>query len=127
MKVGLHVLRRYTQLPDGESAQRELLDDVGVEVKRIEQTEFGPVATVELLANRGDHYCYQGIARELSGRTGAGVIQPPVASLTTGESPWPVDIQTPLCSLYTVTMLVREHQGSLVERVGSDGLHCQEQ
>ncbi|MCO4745601.1 MAG: hypothetical protein KC912_12485 [Proteobacteria bacterium] len=113
MKIGADVLRRYIQLPETLPELRDLLDDVGVEVKRVEPSDYGPILSVELLANRGDHYCYEGIAREIAGRTGDGVILPPVASVETGESPYSVEIQTELCSLFSFTMLERTSEQSL--------------
>lgn len=113
MKLEIDVLRRYIQLPSSTSEIRHLLDDVGVEVKRIEAGPTGETLTVELLANRGDHYCYEGVAREVSGRTGDGVTRPPVARLETGATPWPVNIETELCPRYTATLLVRGEQRDL--------------
>ena len=47
---------------------------------RVEHDGVDTVFTVELLANRGDHYCYEGVARELDGRLGVGVCD---------ARPWP--------------------------------------
>ncbi len=113
MKIAIQALRKYTELPDEPRAVRDLLDDVGIEVKRQEVGEYGPVFTVELLANRGDHYCYAGIAREVSGRTGESVEQPEVADLQVGPSPIPVEIQTPLCLVYTATLLKKTRTDEL--------------
>ena len=88
MKVGVEVLKRYVAIPDDTHEVRMLLDDVGVEVKRAEQTPHGAVFTVELLANRGDHYCYAGIAREISARTSAALHLPGVVELNTGGLPY---------------------------------------
>lgn len=107
MKIDLDVLRRYVDLPGTPVETRHLLDDLGIEVKRFEDGLDSSTFTVELLANRGDHYCYEGVAREVSGRTGAGVTRPPIARLTSGESPWPVLIETALCPRYSATLLVR--------------------
>ncbi|MFT4626574.1 MAG: phenylalanyl-tRNA synthetase beta chain [Myxococcota bacterium] len=103
MKIGTDVLRRFVDLPRDEHDIRDLLDDVGVEVKR---APGDGQLTVELLANRGDHYCYEGIAVEIAGRTGSDVRCPPVTRLDLGESPWPLRLETPECLSYTATLLV---------------------
>ncbi|MCB9760592.1 MAG: phenylalanine--tRNA ligase subunit beta [Alphaproteobacteria bacterium] len=104
MKIHADVLGQYTALPESLDDLRHLLDDVGIEVKRGDgQGGF----TLELLANRGDHHCYEGVARELSGRTGAPVLLPPVAALEVGEAGWPLRLETDLCLVYTATVLER--------------------
>ena len=93
-------------MPESARDARELLDDVGIEVKTAEATQYGTVFNVELLANRGDHYAYSGIAREVSGRTGARLKYLPVDKLeTTAASDAQVRIETPLCLVYTLTEL----------------------
>ena len=74
MKISTSVLRRFVEVPDDGRTLRNLFDDIGVEVKRhdIERGLF----TLELLANRGDHHCYIGLAREISGRTGTATGRP---------------------------------------------------
>jgi phenylalanyl-tRNA synthetase beta chain len=113
MKLGKTILGRFTDLPESTQDLRHLLDDVGVEVKRTEASDVGDVFTVELLANRGDHYCYAGVARELNGRSGAGVRLPESDVLSIGTSPVPLSIQTEKCSLYTITELVKTTDGDL--------------
>jgi phenylalanyl-tRNA synthetase beta chain len=108
MKIHVDVLRRYTALPESLRQTRLLLDDLGLEVKRLNPDGH---LTLELLANRGDHHCYEGIAREITGRTGGALTTPPVAALAVGESPWPLRLETDLCLVYTATIL---------ERVGED-------
>lgn len=104
MKILLEHLRNHVEMPESARDSRELLDDVGIEVKTAEATEYGTVFNVELLANRGDHYSYAGIAREVSGRTGARLKYLPVHTLesevATGQQ---VRIETPLCLVYTLT------------------------
>ena len=109
MKILLEYLRTFTDLPERVHDVRELLDDVGIEVKSADATEFGTVFNVELLANRGDHYCYEGIAREASGRTG-GAIRYPASKVLSSQRATPdrVRVETPLCLVYTVTELFRE-------------------
>ena len=88
MRITADVLRRFVKLPEEGRAIRMLLDDIGIEVKRhdVERDAF----TVELLANRGDHHCYVGLAREVNGRTGGGICAPEVPELTVGDSPHPL-------------------------------------
>ena len=70
MRFLLEHLRTHIDLPASAAETRELLDEVGIEVKSVETSSVGTVFNCELLANRGDHYCYEGVAREVSGRTG---------------------------------------------------------
>lgn len=107
MRIAVELLREYTALPAEGRALRDLFDDLGLEVKRVESTALGPVFTLELLANRGDHHCYLGVAREITGRTGGALSHPPVAALTVGDSPVPLRLETPLCLRYTATLLER--------------------
>jgi len=102
VKISLSVLRRFVALPPAADEVRDLLDDVGVEVKRAD----GELFTVELLANRGDHHCYDGVAREVSLRTGAPLRTPPVVALEVGPGPAAV-VETPGALVYTLTLLTR--------------------
>jgi phenylalanyl-tRNA synthetase beta chain len=116
MKIGLEVLSRFIRVPrTGPRALRDLLDDLGIEVKRQEESEIGTLFTLELLANRGDHHCYAGIAREISGRTGDALCTPERATLQVDASPVPVSIQTPRCLIYTITRLERRREGTLAD------------
>ncbi len=105
MKLSANALRRFVQLPREPRALRDLLDDVGIEVKRLEPNGDDLALNVELLANRGDHYCYAGVAREISGRTGDPLCLPERATLTVGASPIPLRCETELCLVYTATLL----------------------
>ena len=51
MNISREVLAQYISLPESNKALRELLDDIGIEVKRI--SDDGQLG-VELLANRGE-------------------------------------------------------------------------
>jgi len=117
VKVLLEHLRTFTDLPERPHAARELLDDVGIEVKTSDATEFGTVFNVELLANRGDHYAYSGIAREASGRTGSPLRLPQARAL----NPIPatdaqVRIESPLCLVYTLTEFFRGEGNAALPR-----------
>ena len=107
MKLAQHLLRRWIAIPDDARALRLLLDDLGLEVKRSEATPDGAVYTLELLANRGDHRCYLGVAREIRGRTGAEIMVPGITTLQVGKSPFQLRNSTPLCLRYTLTLLER--------------------
>ena len=114
MKISTAILRQYVELPSTARELRMLLDDIGIEVKRYDETQG--LFTLELLANRGDHHCYQGIAREISGRTGGGICGPSTADLTVGEHPIPLVLETDLCHLYSATLLTKtDNHGSLDE------------
>jgi phenylalanyl-tRNA synthetase beta chain len=106
VKILLEHLRKHVNLPESARECRELLDDVGVEVKAVEETPLGTVFSVELLANRGDHYSYSGIAREASGRTGARLQYPQARALDIQPAPADrVRVESPLCLVYTLTEL----------------------
>lgn len=102
MKVGLAQLRRYVDLPADEELH-QLFDDVGLEVKRNHGASF----TLELLANRGDHRCYVGLATELYGRLGTTLRVPSPPALAVGTAPHPVEVRTPRCLVYALTVLDR--------------------
>ena len=106
MRLSIDWLRRYCDgLPEDRVDLRHLLDDLGLEVKRLEEDEDGPAVVLELLANRGDHHCYAGVARELTGRLGGGLRLPEVAVLEAGEPPVPLRVETDLCLVYALTAL----------------------
>ena len=108
MKFLLEHLRTHTDLPANSAETRELLDEVGIEVKSLDTSSLGTVVNCELLANRGDHYCYQGVAREVRGRTGGALRFPPLAKLNiVPADETRVRVETPLCLVYTVTELFR--------------------
>ena len=70
MKISANVLKRFCAgTPAEPKALRRLLDDLGVEVKRLDVQGADALLTLELLANRGDHHCYAGVARETNALT----------------------------------------------------------
>jgi phenylalanyl-tRNA synthetase beta chain len=112
VRISLAHLRRYCPaLPADPAAARDLLDDVGVEVKRVEESALGPLFVLELLANRGDHRCYAGVAREVVGRLGGGVELPERAVLELGVGAVAVTLETELCSVYTATVVELDPAG----------------
>jgi phenylalanyl-tRNA synthetase beta chain len=111
MRIRRSVLARFVEVPREGRALRDLLDDLGLEVKRLDELPGDLGLTLELLANRGDHHCYAGLAREVHGRTGAPIRLPRVAPLEVGEAPVPLRCETDLCPVYTATLLVRDAPG----------------
>ena len=106
MKFLLEHLRTYTDMPASVPEARELLDEVGIEVKTVDTASLGTVFNCELLANRGDHYSYQGVAREVRGRTGGPLHYPTIHELNVVPADdTRVRVETPLCLVYTVTEL----------------------
>ncbi|MFV2120348.1 phenylalanine--tRNA ligase beta subunit-related protein, partial [Streptomyces sp. Act-28] len=102
MRVNLSLLRRYRpELPASARSACEVLEDVGIEVKRLQETPQGDVATLELLADRGDHHCYAGIARELGGRFEVPPPLPPQEPLTPDGTTAPV-VDAPTCLAFGV-------------------------
>jgi phenylalanyl-tRNA synthetase beta chain len=115
VRIRRSVLSRFIEVPREARALRDLLDDLGLEVKRLDELPGDIALTLELLANRGDHHGYLGLAREIGGRTGGVVRVPEYQALIAGPSPVPLRVETPLCPVYTATLLVREHTGDLHE------------
>lgn len=104
MKIVIDHLRAWVDLPD-DAALRGLFDDVGLEVKRAGPGPHGLTFTLELLANRGDHRCYAGVARELMARLGGELRLPPWETLTPGPAPVSVRCESERCLVYTLTLL----------------------
>ena len=104
MKISAKVLQRFCAgTPAEPKALRKLLDDLGVEVKRLDVQGADAKLTLELLANRGDHHCYAGIAREVAARTKTALALPPAKTLPVGVPPVPLRIESDKCLLYTAT------------------------
>jgi phenylalanyl-tRNA synthetase beta chain len=74
MKFSKKILETFVKLP---ADWQDLMEDVGLEIKSID----GDIMNLELLANRGDHYCYIGLANEIIGRTGGKIKAMPGATL----------------------------------------------
>ncbi len=104
MKIHRAVLARFVDLPpeivDSPRGLRDLLDDLGIEVKRLD----GDVLTLELLANRGDHHAYLGIARELAARLDTPLLCPPLPPLRV-VAPARFTVESSLCLSYSLTPL----------------------
>jgi phenylalanyl-tRNA synthetase beta chain len=106
MKLSANALRRFCSgVPSEPKALRRLLDDLGLEVKRLDAQSSDVHLTLELLANRGDHHCYAGVAREVAARTMAPLNVPAGRALEIGASPVPLRIESDKCLLYSATPL----------------------
>lgn len=107
MRISFRHLQRYcSALPADPAGVRALLEDVGIEVKRAERTDDDVLWSLEFLANRGDHRCYAGIARELCTRLGAELRLPEAATPDVGDNDnLRVRVESELCGLYTATLI----------------------
>lgn len=106
MKLSANVLKRFCAgVPAEPKALRRLLDDLGVEVKRLDVQANDALLTLELLANRGDHHCYAGVAREIAARTKTALCLPEPTPLAVGAPPVPLRVESDKCLLYTATPL----------------------
>jgi phenylalanyl-tRNA synthetase beta chain len=106
VKISANVLQRFCAGTPAEPRQlRKLLDDLGVEVKRLDVQDQDSILTLELLANRGDHHCYAGVAREIAARTRSPLLLPAAPALAQGAAALPLRIESDKCLLYTATPL----------------------
>ncbi|HEY6079399.1 MAG TPA: phenylalanine--tRNA ligase subunit beta, partial [Polyangiaceae bacterium] len=106
MKISANVLRRFCAgTPAEPKALRKLLDDLGIEVKRMDVQGADAHLTLELLANRGDHHCYAGVAREVAARTSSALLLPAGRALEVGAPPLPLRVESDKCLLYAATPL----------------------
>lgn len=107
MKLSVTRLRAYAPgLPEDAEQLRTALDEAGIEVKSFEPLPDGDaVVSVELLANRGDHRCYAGVAREVAARLDAARTVPPVEELATTDGGASVRVLADGCLAYTLTPL----------------------
>ena len=119
MKISANVLKRFCAgTPAQPKALRRLLDDLGVEVKRLDMQGSDAWLTLELLANRGDHHCYAGVAREVAARTKTPLTLPQGLTLPVGAAPLPLKIESEKCLLYSATPL--RVTGGLKKSLGRD-------
>ena len=79
MRVQLPLLEKFVSLPDTDpNSLRHLFDDLGLEVKQIDEVEGNTEFTIETLAQRSDHLSIMGVARELSARNLSAIKYPSV-------------------------------------------------
>jgi phenylalanyl-tRNA synthetase beta chain len=106
MKLHLSLLKKFVDLPiSGVAEIKELLDDLGLEVKSFEELPQGGdvIFNLELLANRGDHHGVLGMAREIASRNLSTVKMPSIATIEGSRSvSLPLRVVTPLCLRYAL-------------------------
>ena len=103
MKISLQNLRNYIDLDTDIAKNKDLFEDIGLEVKNIETLANDTLITFELLANRGDHHSYEGVAREVSGRTGGQLKQIPMTPMRFEQESSKFSIDTDGCIAYSLT------------------------
>jgi phenylalanyl-tRNA synthetase beta chain len=110
MKLHVRLLEKIIEIPDcapenaSRSQLRQLLDDIGLEVKNVDvSNDKGVVFTIETLANRGDHLSAQGVAREIAARNLAQPKIPTLAAkLSERKAGIPVRRMTDNCPRYAL-------------------------
>jgi phenylalanyl-tRNA synthetase beta chain len=107
VKISINQLRRYIVLPESSNQIQDLMEDIGLEVKKVEHVEDDTIFTLELLANRGDHHCYSGIAREIYGRTNWAVSNIELKELVVNQDCAGISVSTEKCLNYTLTEFTR--------------------
>ncbi|MCL1892017.1 MAG: phenylalanine--tRNA ligase subunit beta [Alphaproteobacteria bacterium] len=95
MKFSKKILETFVKLPKN---WQDLMEDVGLEIKSLD----GDIMNLELLANRGDHYCYMGLAREIHGRAAAKMIEFPSIALESAPAKI-FSIDTDKCIAFSFT------------------------
>jgi phenylalanyl-tRNA synthetase beta chain len=106
MKLSLTGLRALLpHLPGDVVRVRDALDESGLEVKGIEPAGSDTWVTLELLANRGDHRSYLGVATELAARLGLSPVPPPASELEVGTGGVHVAVESRACLAYSLTPL----------------------
>jgi phenylalanyl-tRNA synthetase beta chain len=109
MKVSLNCLLEYIKptdmaLPADWDRFHDLLEDIGLEVKRVELQDCGDIVfTLELLANRGDHHCYLGLAREIHMRTAWPLVKPVTKTLPLASVEPLARVTSDACLAYTLS------------------------
>ncbi len=104
MKLHKSILQRLIDLPTQDRHElHALLDDLGLEVKGIEQIGAEVIFNIETLANRGDHLHALGVAREISARSLSTLNYPAVcAELPQNKSAFPMRVLTDKCLRYAL-------------------------
>lgn len=107
MKMTSRGLRSFLpSLPEDAKVLRNALDESGIEVKNLNVSpDDGIEVTLEFLANRGDHRCYYGVARELSARLALPLSELTVEPLTVASGGPAAAVMSGLCLAYTLTPL----------------------
>ena len=119
MKFSRRQLIKYCHhLPDDEAELRLLFDDLGLEVKNITKTNSDSIITIEILANRGDHLCYTGVAQEICSRTKTKLNYPAINNfeLPSYSTSIQVRVDSPHCFSYSLTHVLLK--GSVNQSLG---------
>lgn len=103
MNISFNILKKFIKLKENMNQVQHLLEDVGLEVKKVEKSDKDHLLAIELLANRGDHHYYEGIAREISGRTGDSVNVMPSISIEPSLNSDLFNIDTGGCIAFSLT------------------------
>jgi phenylalanyl-tRNA synthetase beta chain len=121
MKLYRSILDRLIDLQSYDhKALRSLLDEVGLEVKSVEERQDDVVFTIETLANRGDHLSAQGVARELSAKLLCKTHTVPVSQLDDRKISFIVKNETPTsCYRYGLMELHISSQFKLPSMISS--------
>lgn len=113
MKLHLSILEKLIDLPTKVPQElRQLLDDIGLEVKSLDQESAADVIfNIETLANRGDHLSALGVAREISARTLTAPRIPAIAGqLSDRKASLGVSVKTEKCLRYAALELAATEQ-----------------
>ncbi|MDR2685998.1 MAG: phenylalanine--tRNA ligase subunit beta [Rickettsiales bacterium] len=102
MKFSKKILEKFIKLP---ANWVDLFEDLGLEIKSRDGDNF----TLELLANRGDHYCYNGIAREIAARLGIQHNAPDILPLSEVKNTGIFAIKTEKCLAFSLTKFDISH------------------
>jgi len=103
MKISVNILRNYIDINGPISSLVDIMEDVGLEVKRNTAKKDDNILTLELLANRGDHFSYKGIAREIYGRTKWRLKDLSVENMSLDNSHSFVQVTTDKCLAYSLS------------------------
>ena len=121
MKLYRSMLDRLIDLQNYDhKALRSLLDEVGLEVKSVEERQDDVIFTIETLANRGDHLSAQGVARELSAKLLCKTHTVPVSQLDDRKISFIVKNEAPTsCYRYGLMELHISNQFKLPSMISS--------
>lgn len=99
MKLNINLLKKFVTVPDDQIQLRQLLDDLGLEVKDISET----IIDIETLAHRGDHLSAIGVAREIAARNFTYMFHPNLDSeLPVKKTSVDVYVNTKNCFNYSL-------------------------
>jgi len=101
MKISLNILKQYIKFDD--KLLIDIFSDIGLEIKKIEKIDDDTLITIELLANRGDHRSYLGIAKEISGYINIPLKEPFYADIYLSKNISKFKINSNNCIAYSLT------------------------